>query len=116
MARLYDGLLVWVGHSLAHFLDLKSVEFAIPFLLDDLDHVAFVLWFERRQLNLYGALFDHGCWFSLRFVEFALLSRAGADLSDRMLRGKREIAFSASAALGDYCGGAHRFFAVKTGP
>lgn len=52
MARLDDRFVTGQGRSLAHFFLIKTLNFAIPLLLDNFDHIALVLRLKDWKLDL----------------------------------------------------------------
>ena len=57
MSALYKRLLGKSNLLLSKFLLIKALDFFLPFLLNDLDHVALILGLKDRKFYFYGAFF-----------------------------------------------------------
>ena len=59
VAALHQRFLLSSDWPRTEFLMIKSFDFFFPLALDYLDHIAFILWFEDRQLNFYWTITDN---------------------------------------------------------
>ena len=58
MATLDNGFFVWQHLLATQFLLIEAFDFAIPLFLNNLNHIALVLWFEKGKVNFNRAFFD----------------------------------------------------------